>query len=69
MVLGYHRQDEHAVSRQIFRSEALRRHAMRASQSRRLDLPGRMFAVLWSAAAVLALVLSLLTWLVLRGGA
>jgi hypothetical protein len=69
MVLGNHGADRHAVNRQIFRAEALRRHAAPPSAPAAVkEVGNRALVLLWCAVAVLTSGLAVLTALVLRGG-
>jgi len=57
------------VNRQIFRAEALRRHAAPPSApAAAREVGNRTLLLLWCAVAVLASGLAVLTALVLRGG-
>ncbi|MBE3008942.1 hypothetical protein IL992_07030 [Microbispora sp. NEAU-D428] len=53
----------------IFREEALRRRAAPVEQAVTPETGVRRFVILWGAVVVLVVVLSLLTWPLLGGGA
>ncbi|XVQ87485.1 hypothetical protein ACQP2K_08730 [Microbispora siamensis] len=53
----------------IFREEALRRRAVPVEQAVTSEMGVRRFVILWVAVVVLVVVLSLLTWPLLGGGA